>query len=203
MNPSEYERHVAELMRQEGWRATVVGGSHDGGVDVIAEREGRRMAVQVKMYGGSRPINAAMVRELHGAAKCADCDDAMIASDARVLADARVAATKLAVTLRHVPVPADIGRWPATTEHLSFADIWADHVTALNRRLSQYARFGAGEPVAHWGGRYIWQVARSNELLVAWHPVSWNEPARAYEKRLLAHFSHLHHGKRPFANLTG
>lgn len=72
-----------------------------------------------------------------------------------------------------------------------------------SRRLKQFARFGAGERVAHWGGRYIWQLADSAELLVAWHPVSWTESARDYEKRLLTYFSELHGGARPFANLTG
>ncbi len=71
------------------------------------------------------------------------------------------------------------------------------------RRLSQFARFGAGEPVVDWGGRYIWQLAGSGDLLVAWHTVTWEETARAYEKRLLAHFADLHGGVRPFANLTG
>lgn len=71
------------------------------------------------------------------------------------------------------------------------------------RRLSQLARFGAGVPLGHWGGRYIWQLADSRDLLVAWHAVTWEETARGYEKRLLAHFADLHGGVRPFANLTG
>jgi hypothetical protein len=71
------------------------------------------------------------------------------------------------------------------------------------RRLKQFARFGAGEPVGHWGGRYTWQLADSNELLVAWHAISWEELARDYEKRLLARFAEQHEGARPFANLTG
>jgi hypothetical protein len=72
-----------------------------------------------------------------------------------------------------------------------------------NRRLKQYARFGAGEPVGHWGGRYIWQLADADKLLVAWHAITWDEKARDYEKRLLEHFAALHGGARPFANLTG
>jgi hypothetical protein len=71
------------------------------------------------------------------------------------------------------------------------------------RRLKQFARFGAGEPVGHWGGRYIWQLADSGELLVGWHAISWEETARDYEKRLLTRFSELHRGARPFANLAG
>jgi hypothetical protein len=70
-------------------------------------------------------------------------------------------------------------------------------------RLKKYARFGAGENAAHWGGRCIWQLADSGELLVAWHAISWEESAREYEVRLLAQFAELHGGMRPFANLTG
>lgn len=72
-----------------------------------------------------------------------------------------------------------------------------------DRRLKQFGRFGAGEPVGHWGGRLIWQLADSSALRVAWHTITWSEDARAYEKRLLAHFAAHHGGERPFANLTG
>lgn len=73
----------------------------------------------------------------------------------------------------------------------------------LRPRLRQYARFGAGEPVGHWGGRYIWQLADSPELLVAWRTVAAPETARAYEVRLLEWFGGLHGDRRPFANLVG
>ena len=76
-------------------------------------------------------------------------------------------------------------------------------VEALRRRLGEFARFGAGENIGHWGGRLIWQLADSDELLIAWHAVTWAETGRQYEKRLIAHFADLHDGRRPFANLTG
>lgn len=81
--------------------------------------------------------------------------------------------------------------------------VYIGKANSANRRLSQFARFGGGEPVGHWGGRYIWQLADSEDLLIAWHPVIWNETARDYEKRLLAEFAELHNGSRPFANLMG
>lgn len=73
----------------------------------------------------------------------------------------------------------------------------------MRERLGEFARFGAGEAIAHWGGRLIWQLADVHELLVAWHAIRWAEKARDYEKRLLAHFAELHGNRRPFANLTG
>lgn len=80
--------------------------------------------------------------------------------------------------------------------------VYIGKADVASRRLKQFARFGVGEPVGHWGGRYIWQLAGSAELLVAWHPISWGEAAREYEKRLLSLFVEIH-GVRPFANLTG
>lgn len=73
----------------------------------------------------------------------------------------------------------------------------------LRKRLEEYSRFGAGEPIGHWGGRLIWQLADVDKLLVGWHAVSWTETAREYETRLMARFAELHRGRRPFANLTG
>ncbi len=76
-------------------------------------------------------------------------------------------------------------------------------IEALRERLWEFARFGAGERIGHRGGRLIWQLADSAELLIAWHEITWDETARDYEKRLLHRFADLHGGRRPFANLTG
>ena len=70
----------------------------------------------------------------------------------------------------------------------------------LRQRLRAYARFGAGEPVGHWGGRYIWQLADADQLLVAWRVLEDAGTARDDERRLLDRFAELH-GRRPFANL--
>ena len=81
--------------------------------------------------------------------------------------------------------------------------IYIGKADVLRRRLHQYARFGAGELVGHWGGRLIWQLADSKEILVAWHALATTETARSFERRLLLRFAALYEGRRPFANLTG
>jgi hypothetical protein len=81
--------------------------------------------------------------------------------------------------------------------------VYIGKADVLRRRLTQFGRFGAGEPVGHRGGRLIWQLADADELLVAWHEITWAEAARDYERRLLSAFAGQHDGRRPFANLTG
>jgi len=69
----------------------------------------------------------------------------------------------------------------------------------LQSRLKQYMRFGEGKAVGHWGGRYIWQLKNSGELIVCWKSLTEEEPA-LYESALICEFRKTY-GKRPFANL--
>lgn len=68
----------------------------------------------------------------------------------------------------------------------------------LRRRLRQFAQFGAGKPIGHWGGRLIWQLARSTELIVAWRETLGEVP-KEVESAMLAEFRAAY-GKPPFAN---
>jgi hypothetical protein len=72
----------------------------------------------------------------------------------------------------------------------------------LKRRLNCYMQFGAGSPVSHWGGRYIWQIRESGELLVYWKELPHSDP-RAMEKGLLMEFRKQYDGRLPFANIKG
>jgi hypothetical protein len=87
------------------------------------------------------------------------------------------------------------GRWIAGTTVLYIGK--GDN---LQRRLKQYMDFGSGKPIGHWGGRYIWQVAGSNDFLVAWKETGEVSPRDA-EMELMAAFS-KQYGHLPFANLT-
>lgn len=65
----------------------------------------------------------------------------------------------------------------------------------------EFARYGAGERVGHQGGRYIWQLAESGDLIVAWMETPEEVP-RDVEMRLLAEFAASHDGRKPFANIA-
>ena len=72
--------------------------------------------------------------------------------------------------------------------------------TTLRRRLRPYMKFGLGLPQAHWGGRYIWQLTDSADLLVCWKPTSHSDPY--VEETTLINAFRAIYGTRPFANLA-
>jgi hypothetical protein len=69
----------------------------------------------------------------------------------------------------------------------------------LKSRLNQYLNFGQGKAVGHWGGRLIWQLQNSENLIVCWKTTQGEEPSKV-ESKLIESFKAIHN-KRPFANL--
>jgi len=70
----------------------------------------------------------------------------------------------------------------------------------LNSRLKQYFGFGQGKNIGHWGGRFIWQLKNSPDLIVCWKPLPSEDP-RTFEGQLIKKFI-TEFSKRPFANLA-
>lgn len=100
MKPYEFEQFVCDHYRQEGYRTQVTSATGDYGVDVFAEKENEKIAVQAKMFGGStRKVNRQTMMELYGAAAYFDCTKAVLATDGIVLADAKEVADKLGIEI--------------------------------------------------------------------------------------------------------
>lgn len=68
----------------------------------------------------------------------------------------------------------------------------------LRRRIKLYIRFGKKEPVAKWGGRYIWQITDIDDSKIYFKE---DGSPRETEKSLIQDFKEKHGGRRPFANL--
>ena len=78
------------------------------------------------------------------------------------------------------------------------ATLYIGRATNLRRRFGLLARYGRGEPVAHRGGRSLWQLAEPHRLQVAWRLE--DDPVLA-ERQLLEEFEETY-GQLPFANLV-
>lgn len=67
MNPYEFEDYVAELYKRLGYKTETVGGTHDGGIDVIAtDKDGIKHYIQCKKYITSK-VGSPDVRDFYGA----------------------------------------------------------------------------------------------------------------------------------------
>lgn len=100
-----------------------------------------------------------------------------------------------------VPIARLQQNWVEGTVVVYFGKAGGPGSTAdLRRRLWSYLRFGAGEPIGHWGGRLIWQLADHEALQVGWRPSPSGVP-RDEERALLESFE-ASYGVLPFANLT-
>lgn len=79
--------------------------------------------------------------------------------------------------------------------------LYIGKAASLKKRLKQYLDFGKGCPVAHWGGRYIWQLEDATQLLLCWKETPNDDP-KLIESALISSFKSFY-GVRPFANLQG
>lgn len=78
--------------------------------------------------------------------------------------------------------------------NIGFSKSIADRINAL-------LLFSQGEPVRHNGGRYMWQIKNSEQLIVCWKKMPTEGSAKRAKKDLLEAFRWIH-GVLPFANLT-
>lgn len=66
MKPYEFENYITDLFSRLGYKAHAIGQSHDGGVDVIAEKDGIKNYIQCKKFITSE-VRVGDVRDFYGA----------------------------------------------------------------------------------------------------------------------------------------
>jgi HJR/Mrr/RecB family endonuclease len=96
--PDELERHVARIFRHLGYSCEVIGQSGDQGVDVLALRNGGRVAIQVKRYGEGAVGNSA-VQQAYAGMAFYGCHRCAVVTSGRFSKSAKEAAHRLGCVL--------------------------------------------------------------------------------------------------------
>lgn len=66
LSPDQFEEYTAELFKVMGFKTEIVGGSNDGGIDIIVKKEDVTSFVQCKRYREKNKITPSQVRDFYG-----------------------------------------------------------------------------------------------------------------------------------------
>lgn len=66
LSGTEFEEFTAHLFEKLGYKITLTGGSHDGGVDLVAIKDGKSHYIQCKKYT-NKIVSVGAVRDFYGA----------------------------------------------------------------------------------------------------------------------------------------
>jgi restriction system protein len=95
----EFEEFCAQELQRSGWRVQLTAISRDQGADLVAERDGERLAVQCKLL--ARPIGNYAVQEVVAARAHQHADRALVVSNQRFTASCVELAATNRVELLH------------------------------------------------------------------------------------------------------
>ena len=76
MSGTEFEDYVAARLRRAGWQVTFTSVSGDYGVDLIAHRDGKSVAIQCKRHGKS--VGVAAVQQVVSGARHHGCTKSIV-----------------------------------------------------------------------------------------------------------------------------
>jgi len=79
MTGTQFEDYVAARLRRAGWQVTFTSVSGDYGVDLIAERDDKSVAVQCKRHG--KPVGVAAVQQVVAGARHHGCTKSIVISN--------------------------------------------------------------------------------------------------------------------------
>lgn len=98
MDGIEFERYVAELLKNNGYsNVKVTQASGDHGIDILADKDELRYGIQCKRYSSS--VGNFAIHEAYSGAAFYDCDVAMVVTNNKFTKSAVVEAKKLGVIL--------------------------------------------------------------------------------------------------------
>jgi restriction system protein len=79
MSGTEFEDYVAARLRRAGWHVVFTSASGDYGVDLIAQRDGKSVAIQCKRHGKS--VGVAAVQQVVAGARHHGCTRSIVISN--------------------------------------------------------------------------------------------------------------------------
>ena len=98
MTGIQYERFVAKKLAKQGYtNIEMTPKSGDFGVDILARKNGMRIAIQCKRYSGSVGVHA--IQEVEGGRKYYGCDKAIVITDSSFTTAAEKMADRIGVRL--------------------------------------------------------------------------------------------------------
>lgn len=99
MTPTEYERFYSNQLKDVGWATRVTKASGDQGADVVAERNGKLLVVQCKLY--NKPVGNKAVQEVVAAKLYYRAHYSAVVTNAGYTSSARELADMTGVMLLH------------------------------------------------------------------------------------------------------
>jgi restriction system protein len=99
MLPKEFEAHCAMVLSSVGWHATTTKATGDQGADVVAEKEGHRVVLQMKLL--STPVGNKAVQEAHSAKSHYKASAAVVVTNSSFTPSAQQLAQSTGVLLLH------------------------------------------------------------------------------------------------------
>lgn len=99
LSPEQFEQLVGVLYKKLGYEVTVTPYGNDGGVDVVAIKDGVRFAIQCKRYARTKSVGRPEVQQLLGARHGADCQQAIFVTTSTFTESAVAYATKVGIAL--------------------------------------------------------------------------------------------------------
>lgn len=99
MSPLEFEQLCAQILRKNGWDATLTQASGDQGIDIIALRGNKKAVLQCKKY--AKPVGNGAVQEIIAGKQFERADIAVVVSNASFTKSAKILAHTAGVFLLH------------------------------------------------------------------------------------------------------
>ena len=97
MTGREFEDYMAEVFRKQGYEVVLTPTSGDQGVDLLLNKPGLRVAVQLKRY--QKAVSNKAVQEIHSGVDFYDADEGWVITTSTYTRSARELATKLGIRL--------------------------------------------------------------------------------------------------------